>query len=1574
MKIKYIARKIFLFLFFISSFSSFAQNSGTFSSYAIINQGSNTYYYGSNNDGVNPELNNHDFGSLNSLNTLILNGGELSTWQKDGDEANGARIHYYLYTQGNSNKGAVHTIDLPWISEENTGTSLNKKWTKTDANTDLLSGLADGNYVLEFWFEGLFYWGGDSVNNAFSLWDNNGGNNYIATFSFADAPTSSTKGAITFEPLFPSLDEQLKITFRSDEGNQAMKDEIEAYIHTGLNSDWTPSSTWLDNNAKYKLTKLADNIFQLTITDLRAYFGVDASFTADEMRAIFRNADGSKQGKDEDNNDFSIPIYDSNLHVRIENPIKTHYTVAKNETITVSSVSNTSDKIEVYLDGTKQSEKIGTYYKTSINTGTTSGLHTVQVKAIQGAATSTDEFTFYVLGDEVVETVPANIVDGINYIDDNTVTLAIYAPFKENIFVIGDFNNWQQNQNYRMKHDVANNRFWVTISGLTKGEEYGFQYLIDGDLRLADAYTEKVLDEGNDPYIPSSVYPNLKAYPTGQTSHIVSVLQTGQTNYSWQVQNFVPKEINDFQPTLNIYELHLRDFTLDGEIGTLKEAIKKLDYLQTLGINAIELMPINEFEGNDSWGYNPSFYFATDKAYGTKDDYKMFIDECHKRGMSVIIDMVLNHSFGQSPMVRMYFDKYGSWGAPSTQNPWFNVVAPHDYSWGADFNHESQATKDFVDRVTKFWMEEFKVDGYRFDFTKGFTNTVGSGWAYDQSRINILKRIYDQIKVVNPNAYVILEHLTSHDEEKVLMDYGMMLWSGQEVNNRYINAMKGWSNDNHFIAPTSYKDRGADTPAYPNLVAYMESHDEERIMPDALQYGNESGDGSYDVKNLNTALKRAEASAAIYLSIPGPKMIWEFGELGYDVRIDEGGRTSKKPVRWNYLDVPERKHVYDVYSQINHLREKYPAFRTSDFTVWEEADNSSNNAMAKSVRLRVNGQDFVVMANFNVVPRYCNPQWEENGTWVEYFTNTNFEVTDANKNNWIELQPGEYKIYSLGAVSTNTITWNGADSDWTKSSNWIPNRVPASTDEIMFPDQASTVTVQPVFNGDNSYKSISIGDNVTLSVDLAANQSLEVENLILDENATLIIKDNSVMNVSKMISNDGTITIENQGILYQGNESETFENGNTIVKRASRYSNTDIIYNLWSSPVKEAIITNVFALSNQNDIYSYDSQNGFVSPTETTMTQAKGYAVTGDMGEKVGAITNRTFQGKLNNGDISIPVFNNTYNGETGYNLVGNPYPSAISWNTFVADNTNIDGSCYVLHQYIDGNDDLQGDYIVRNASGSTSVDGVTLEDEIYSAQGFFVKLKSSASDGVVNFANSQRVIDIKSGVAKKQNNTGDKIWIDLVENNLNLSQTLVALNENATGAFDNNYDAILFGEDENSSRIYTNINSDKFAIQTLNNSSNTKEIPLKVFFDSKKLNKLRISKIEGFEGINIYLKDNISNTIFDIKNNEVELTSSIQDNLISKDYTLIISRNTLDNNNDYFNDFKIWSSSNSINIYSGKKITDFKLYSINSSLILSEKVNLKNELSVDTPKLDGIYIAILKLEDGSIMKSKIIL
>jgi 1,4-alpha-glucan branching enzyme len=142
------------------------------------------------------------------------------------------------------------------------------------------------------------------------------------------------------------------------------------------------------------------------------------------------------------------------------------------------------------------------------------------------------------------------------------------------------------------------------------------------------------------------------------------------------------------------------------------------------GITTIELMPINEFEGNDSWGYNPSFYKAVDKAYGSENDLKEFINACHERGISVLFDIVLNHSFGQSPLLSLYWDSVNN--RPAEDNPWYNVQSNFenpDLQWGYDFNHESEDTRIFFNSVLDYWIEEFHFDGYRFDFTKGLSNT-----------------------------------------------------------------------------------------------------------------------------------------------------------------------------------------------------------------------------------------------------------------------------------------------------------------------------------------------------------------------------------------------------------------------------------------------------------------------------------------------------------------------------------------------------------------------------------------------------------------------------------------------------------------------------------------------------------------------------------------------------------------------------------------------------------------------------------------------------------------------------------
>jgi hypothetical protein len=454
-----------------------------------------------------------------------------------------------------------------------------------------------------------------------------------------------------------------------------------------------------------------------------------------------------------------------------------------------------------------------------------------------------------------------------------------------------------------------------------------------------------------------------------------------------------------------VYELLVRDFIADRTYTSLTDS---LDYLSNLGVTAIELMPINEFEGNDSWGYNPDFYFAPDKAYGTAEALKNFVNEAHNRGIAVIMDIALNHSFGLNPMVRMYFDaNAGTWGQPTASNPWFNQTPKHDFNVGYDFNHESLQTKNFVKRVLSHWMQNYHIDGYRFDLSKGFTqnNTLGNtaAWgAYDQSRINILTDYYNHMQTVEPGSYAILEHFADNSEETVLSNNGMLLWGN--LNHEYMEGSMGYASN---FSWGSYQNRGWNNA---NLVTYAESHDEERMMYKDLQYGASSG--SYNITNLNTAIKRQELSHCLLIPIPGPKMMLQFGELGYDysigtcsdgVTVDLANcKTSAKPVRWDYWDNQNRKHLYKVTAALNNLKKNEPVFSTSNFNI---------DLAGFGKRIHLNGtNNAVVVGNFQTTSINMIPGFQHTGTWYDYFTGNSFQVNDLNATFFFEA--GEYHVYT----------------------------------------------------------------------------------------------------------------------------------------------------------------------------------------------------------------------------------------------------------------------------------------------------------------------------------------------------------------------------------------------------------------------------------------------------------------------------------------------------------------------------------------------------------------------------------
>jgi len=395
--------------------------------------------------------------------------------------------------------------------------------------------------------------------------------------------------------------------------------------------------------------------------------------------------------------------------------------------------------------------------------------------------------------------------------------------------------------------------------------------------------------------------------------------------------------------------------------------------------------------------------------YGTETAFKQFIDACHANGIAVIMDIAMNHAFGLSPTARMYWDAVNN--KPAANNPWHNPDAKHPFNVGYDFNHESDATKYLVSRVVRHWLTNYKIDGFRWDLSKGFTQ-VNSGsdvsaWGnYDASRIAIWKRIYDSMQYVSPNSYCILEHFGGNTEELELANYGMLLWGN--LNHNFNEATMGFLPGSNFEYGI-HANRGW---MVPNLVTYQERHDEERLMYKNILYGNSSG--GYDIKTLNTGLKRNEMATAFWAMIPGPKMMWQFGELGYDYSINtcedgftvnNGCRTSMKPVRWDYKNNSNRVALYNVYSKLFALR-KYapylPAFTTGYIEYALSGGFKYLNIFSGALNLCVIGNLILNQVSITV-------QFQSAGTWYDFVNGGTISATGFAQS--VTLQPGEYHVY-----------------------------------------------------------------------------------------------------------------------------------------------------------------------------------------------------------------------------------------------------------------------------------------------------------------------------------------------------------------------------------------------------------------------------------------------------------------------------------------------------------------------------------------------------------------------------------
>lgn len=801
---------------------------------------------------------------------------------------------------------------------------------------------------------------------------------------------------------------EITVIFNPNQGNGGMKGATQCYAHTGITYNgqaWQKAGTWRDGKEKYKMTKNGDGNWELKITpDIYTYYGVANTTNITQMCFVFNDGpSGSKEGKTAANGDIFVNLAEAGLMASVS--LDKEGIVDKGQTINVSCNATESATMVLKMNGSEVKTGTGTAMTYSVQTSQ-AGDYRFELTATANGVTATASAMVCVPNTNVQQARPSGIDMGIYYDSDQTkVTLSTFAAHcttagstanltpEKYVFVVGDFNNWTVSSDYQLKQD--GNYFWITLTGLTAKKEYAFQYVVvrtDGTIKyLSDMFTEKVLTQ-DDQYEPRTIDRTLRDYPKQADGGYVATFQTGRSAYKWSSATAQFKRPN--RNNLLIYELWVYDYTAEHSFAGL---LKRLDYIKDLGFNAIELMPVSEFDGNINWGYTPNHYFALDKAYGTRDQFCQLVDECHKRGLAVIIDMVFNHATGNNPMNKLY-----PYGDDLKYNAFFmtkeQAGAIHtDANFSEEWDHSFAPTRNMFTRCLNYWLDTYKVDGFRMDLSHGYCGRT----TYDA--VSNLKHYYDN--AIKPHdAYFILEHWGNHadSDRPQLINYGMLCWLN--TSNAYSQLAMGYMDDSNIS--------GANQDGF---VTYSESHDEERNFYKAKAYGNGL------VKTDETArLNRVPATLAFNLLLNGSHMIYMYNELGYDYSINSkhGSTVISNEYRCEPKDRPDehswftntlRMEQYDRVAQVVKLRTQ---IKPELFAGNPQTTNVSLATSSVRTILWGTGSDAVYMvANFS--PSAAQTITLPAGTWYDYLDG-NGQVTSS-----YTLQPGMLKIFT----ATQVVGW-----------------------------------------------------------------------------------------------------------------------------------------------------------------------------------------------------------------------------------------------------------------------------------------------------------------------------------------------------------------------------------------------------------------------------------------------------------------------------------------------------------------------------------------------------------------------
>ena len=505
----------------------------------------------------------------------------------------------------------------------------------------------------------------------------------------------------------------------------------------------------------------------------------------------------------------------------------------------------------------------------------------------------------------------------------NLTEFTLFAPRNKGAALIGSFSDWKE-----IPMSKGEDGFFRTKIKLENGVyEYKF--------RIQTKSPNFALDEWIDIIDP-------KATDINETEKYGIVrIQDGQRivdTYIWQ-HDEIPLPDNR---ELVIYEMHVADFTGDevdsNERGKYLGIIAKLDYLCELGINAIELMPVNEYPGDYSWGYKVRHFFATESSYGSTEDLKRLIDECHGRGIRVFMDGIYNHTDEECPLILI------------DRNYWYYEYKHYpedpDNYWGPEFNYDNydknlniKPAWEYIGDVVKFWIQEYHIDGIRFDAVRQLANFEFLNWLTKQAKnhaapkqfYNIAEHIPDTKTVVKPDGP--LDACWHESFRYFIIPY----ICGKSFELEQLKQILDPKQQGYAIAT--------------NIINYLATHDRERVL---RELGN---CGIFDAP----AFERAKLAAALLMTAMGIPMLWmgeEFGE--YQQKSEDV--TKPRKINWSLLSSDQNHDLFEYYQKLIALRQQIPALQSDNIKFFYE--NADNKVLAYT---RWDEQNFhvVVVANFS---------------------------------------------------------------------------------------------------------------------------------------------------------------------------------------------------------------------------------------------------------------------------------------------------------------------------------------------------------------------------------------------------------------------------------------------------------------------------------------------------------------------------------------------------------------------------------------------------------------------------------